>query len=90
MKMEDAQKIIDGESETGFMVGFEWIKGGMLHSDHFPDKRAGEALIGTESEAWLMAAEFAKKTRGKTANLYVIKSDFRPVENYRNKYIENR
>jgi hypothetical protein len=89
MKMQDAMKIINGEPR-GFMVSFEWKKGGILESDHFPDKHAGEPLIETEKEAWLLAAEFAKKMRDKVVNLYVIGRDFAPVDGYRDKYIENR
>ena len=91
MKMAEAEAIIKGEPITkGFMVSFEWKKGGMLHSDHFPDKHDGEPLIPTEKEAWLLASEFAKKMRGKVVNLYVIKDDFTPVDGYKEKYIENR
>lgn len=89
MKMDEAMKIIDGEPQ-GFMVSLEWKRGGMLHSDYFPDKHAGEQLIETEKEAWLLASEFAKKTRGKAVNLYVVDHTFSPVKNYRDKYIENR
>ena len=89
MKMKKAMEIIDGEKD-GFMVSLEWKKGGMLCSDHFPDKHAGEDLIPTEKEAWMLAAEFAKKTVGKAVNIYVTNADFTPVTGYREKYIENR
>ncbi len=89
MKMKNAMKVING-TPSGFMVSFEWKKGGLLRGDHFPDKHAGEELIKTEKEAWMLAAEFAKKTVGDTVNLYVIKSDFVPVKGYRTKYIANR
>jgi len=90
MKMAEAQTIIDGKKNNGFMVSFEWKKGGMLHSDYFPDKHSGEPLITTEKEAWMYASAFAKKMRGKVVNLYVIKSDFVPVDGYREKYLEHR
>lgn len=90
MKMAEAQAIIDGKNTGGFMVSFEWKEGGMLRSDYFPDKHGGETLISTEKEAWILAAEFARAMRGKVVNLYVIKSDFVPVDDYRKKYIENR
>lgn len=89
MKMSKAMEIIEGQ-KAGFMVSLEWKKGGMLYGDYFPDKHAGEELIATEKEAWMFAAEFAKKTVGKAVNIYVINADFTPVDGYRNKYIENR
>jgi hypothetical protein len=90
MKMEEALKIISEKDNDGFMVHFEWKRGGMLYSDYFPDKHADEPLIKTEKEAWMYAAEFAKKMQGKVVNVYVIKSDFVPVDGYCKKYIENR
>ena len=89
MKMYDAMKIIN-DVPSGFMVHFEWKKGGILEGDYFPDKHAGEELIETEKEAWLLAAEFAKRTRGKIVNVYVVGREFVPVAGYREKYIENR
>lgn len=89
MKMKEAMKIIEGHND-GFMVSFEWKRGGVLYSDHFPDKHAGEELVHPEKEAWLLAAEFAKKTVGKAVNIYVVKSNFVPVDGCREKYIENR
>jgi hypothetical protein len=90
MKMTEAQAIIDGKNNEGFMVHFEWKKGGMLYSDYFPDNHAGESLIKTEKEAWRLAVEFAKKMRGEVVNLYVVKSDYMPVAGYQAKCIENR
>ena len=88
MKMSEAQKIIDGP--PGFMVHLEWKKNGMLRSDYFPDKHAGEDLIKTETEAWILAGLFAEKTKGKAVNIYVIQSDFAPVPGHRQKLIKNR
>ena len=90
MRMAEAMKIIQGEEEGGYMVSFEWKEGGMLRSDHFPDKHAGEPLIPTEQEAWMLATEFARKMRGKVVNLYVLRANFSPVDGYRTRYIENR
>ena len=78
MKMEEAQEIINGE-DKGFMVHFDECGDGMLRSNYFPDKHAGEALIGTEDEAWELAASFANKTYGKMVNIYVIDHNFKPV-----------
>ena len=91
MKYYEALKIINEGLNPGFMVHFEWKKGGMLYSDYFPDKHAGEKLIESEEEAWELAKRFARKTVGKCVNIYVIKgSDFTPVDGYKNKEIENR
>ena len=42
MRYDEALKIINSGFNDGFMVSFEWVKGSMLHSDHFPDKHANE------------------------------------------------
>lgn len=89
MKFKEAMDIINKKENEGFMVGFEWVKGG-LRSDHFPDKRAGEDLIKTEVEAWDLAKQFAEKTYSKCVNIYVINANFSPVENYRDQLIINR
>ena len=91
MKMGEAMKIIDKEFESeGFMVYFEKCGDGMLRSDYFPDKHAGEPLIETEKEAWLLAKKFANRMKGKVVNLYVIDQTFHPVLGYRTHYIKNR
>lgn len=84
MKMADVETIINGK---GFMVCFEWKIGSILATDHFPENT--EPLIPTEEEAWKMAAKFAEKMRGKVVNVYVVKDDYTPVDNYREKLIEN-
>ena len=93
MKMKDAMDMIERnkkEKVEGFMVSFEWARKGMLHSDHFPDRHAGEELIKTEEEAWALAHEFAKGTFGNAVNIYVVGSDFVPVDGYEEKKIKNR
>lgn len=91
MKMRDALKMMAvGIKPKGYMVHFEWAEGGMLRSDHFPDKHAGEALIAGEEEAWVLAYAFAQKTTGKCVNIYVIQDDFTPVPNYAAQKITNR
>lgn len=90
MKYYEALKIINEDMNLGYMITFEWKKNGMLYSDHFPDKYAGEKLIETEEEAWVLARKFAEKTKGKIVNIYVIHKDFTPVKNYKDQYIENR
>ena len=89
MRMGEAIGIINME-RTGYMVHFERVEGSVLASDHFPDKHAGEPLIATEEEAWVLAAKFAAATYGKCVNLYVIGSDFRPVPRYAERMIVNR
>lgn len=88
MRMEAAMKIINKTPK--YMVSFEWKEGGMLRSDYFPDKHAGEALIATEEEAWILAQKFADKTKGDAVNIYVVGSDFTPVDNYEERFIKNR
>ena len=89
MKMQEAMDLINNKPK-GYMVSFEWIQGGILASDHFPDKHAGETLIPTEWEAWELAERFAKVTKGKTCNIYVTNERFGPVENYKVREIKNR
>ena len=91
MKYYEALKIINEGLNPGYMVHFEWKKGGMLHSDYFPEKSANEKLIESEEEAWDLARKFASKTVGKCLNIYVIRGDnFTPVSGYENKKIINR
>jgi hypothetical protein len=90
MKMKDALSLINEKRETGFMVCFDWIKGSILESDHFPDKHGGEKLIKTEEKAWELARNFAKATRGKTCDVYVIDENFEPVASYKTNIIKNR
>jgi len=79
--MQEALNIIETK-ESGFMVHFEKREGGMLSSDYFPDKHAGEELISTLNEAWELAERFAKATNDTYVNIYVIDHDFYPVEAY--------
>lgn len=92
MKMQEAMQIMeDAPKLGGFLVNFEKVAGGMLHSDYFPDVRAGEPPIPDEGEAWKMAAQFAAKTRLQCVNIYVVRADnFRPVSGYRERLIVNR
>jgi hypothetical protein len=89
MKMSEALKIINKKSE-GYMVSFEWLEGGMLRSDCFPDKHSGEKLINTEAKAWELAYKFALKMKGRAVNIYVTDSEFNPVLGYEPKMIINR
>ena len=90
MKIDEAMKIINDDKEEGYMVSFEWAGDGMLRSDHFPDKHAGEKLIETEEEAWELAAKFASRKRDRCVNIYITGADFHPVKGYRDRIILNR
>ncbi len=89
MKMQAVMDIINNKPE-GFMVSFEWCGDGMLKSDYFPDKHSGENLIPTEWDAWELADRFAKITKGKTCNLYVVDNPYTPVRDYKKRLILNR
>ena len=83
MKMSEALAIIvAGQKEKGFMVSFEKRERGILASNHFPDKHAGEELIETEEKAWELAEQFAKATDDTYVNIYVIDANFSPVKGY--------
>lgn len=95
MTLSKAQECIDGlQRSGGYAVSFEWIEGGMLRSDHFPDvhpRFGNEQGIPTEAQAWSMAREFAAAMKGKVCNVYVIRADnFVPVVGYRDRMIMNR
>lgn len=91
MKMSKALSIIaTGEMEPGFMVHFERREDGLLVTDYFPDKHAGEPLIATEEEAWELAQKFAAATVGRCVNVYVVRSSFAPVKDYLFRRIKNR
>jgi hypothetical protein len=81
MNFKEAIDIIE-KHERCFMVHFEVVEGGLLHSDYFPDKHAGERLIPTEIEAWELASRFAKATDDNYVNIYVIDDKFKPVNGY--------
>jgi hypothetical protein len=89
MKFEEALRIIN-HNPKGYMVNFEHVKHGLLLSDNFPDKHAGEELIATEEEAWALAKKFAAKTYNKCVNIYITDENFSPVPDYTIKMIKNR
>jgi hypothetical protein len=90
VKLSEAEAIINKREPGGFLVSFEHVQSGMLRSDHFPDVRAGEPAFRSEDAAWSIAKIFAANTRGRCVNIYVARSDFTPVEDYREKMIVNR
>ena len=87
--MQEAMDMINNKPK-GYMVHFEWCGDGMLRSDYFPDKHNGETLIQTEWEAWELVGKFARATKGKTCDLYVIDNTFSPVKDYERRKIINR
>ena len=89
MKMTEVWNLLYNKPK-GFMVSFEWCSDGFLRSDHFPDTRDGEKLIDSEHEAWELAERFARVTKGRACNLYVVDDNFKPVYNYRDRIIANR
>ena len=88
MKIQEVMDIINNKPK-GFMVDFKWCGDGFLRGDHFPDKHAGESLIPTEHEAWELADRFARATKGKTCDIYVVDSMFKPVKDYELRRIAN-
>lgn len=88
MKYREALDIIN--KKHGYMVEFDHAGDGFLRSDNFPDKHAGEPLIQTEEEAWMLARKFANNTFGKCVNIYVVDYKFIPVEGYLDRKINNR
>ena len=95
MKMEEALKIINSGGRAkpikpGFMVHFEKLDGLVATTDYFPDSRAGEELIPDEKAAWSIASDFARNTFNIYVNIYVVTSDFMPVDNYKERKIINR
>lgn len=86
MKNIEAMKIIDEHETrinepTGYMVSFERREHGVLRSNYFPDKHAGEPLIKTEEEAWELAERFDNATS--YVNIYVVDQRFVPVDGYK-------
>ena len=88
MKFQEALDIIN-KREKGYMVSFEVREGGLLRSDHFPDKEADELLIPTEEEAWRLAERFAKATGDDIVNIYIIDNTFSPVADYDKKKLKS-
>ena len=89
MKMQDALDIIHNKPK-GFMVHLEWDDGRFLRTDYFPNSlNSKEELIPTEWEAWELAERFAKATKGRTRNLYVVDASFNPVKGYEQRKILN-
>ena len=69
-------------SKGGYMVSFERREGSgnhLLASDHFPE-RSKEKLFADEEQAWEYARYFAEATVGKVVNVYVINSDYVPID----------
>lgn len=83
MKMSEAGAIMERRAVKRYMISFEKRGGGMLASDHFPDKHAGEPLIEGLEKAWELANKFAATAPPEYVNIYVVRGeDFAPVDGY--------
>lgn len=79
MRMNNAKSLI--MRATGYRVTFERREGGLLHSDHFPER--DEPAIADEEDAWKLAGAFADVDPSVYVNIYVISAfDWTPVEGY--------
>lgn len=82
MKLREFQDLLNKKSQ-GFMVSWELKEGCVLKGDYTPDKHAGEKLLPTEEYAWALARLMHEKVDlTKYFNIYVIDSDFKPVQGY--------
>lgn len=89
MTAKEAESIILGTNKKeGFRVAFEEVKGSRLLAGYFPEHN--EPPLKTEERAWELAKDFAKKTRGRFINIYVVDTYYCPVPDYRKNLIENR
>ena len=89
MLLEKAQEIIENNSER-YMVHFEASKRTSYVADYFPEKSENEPLFESEEVAWSYARQFAKVTKGTYFNIYVVKSDYKPVDNYKKEMLNVR
>jgi hypothetical protein len=81
MKLSDVKTAI--EAKHGYLVHFEKIEGSTLAADYFPEASSGEEPFETVEDAVAMGAEYAKATKGKTCNFYLVRSDnFKPVNGW--------
>lgn len=78
MKISEVMKAI--ENNHGYLVHFEHYGDGLLRGDYFPDIHGGEEPFETEDEAIAMGIKYAKATKGRTCNFYLVRGDnFTPV-----------
>lgn len=86
MKLKEALEIIN-KGEYGYIVGFSYFTnlsfGDMVGWDHFPEVFKGESPIQTETEAIELAEKFSGATRGRYFNIYVVDTNFIPIEGYK-------
>lgn len=86
MKLSKVRKTI--AANHGYLVHFEHIEGSILRSDYFPDVKGGEEPFETQEEAMAIGIDYAKVTKGKTCNFYLVRSDkFTPIGSWK---LENR
>ena len=86
MEMSQVEKAIS--ENYGYLVHFEHCGDGLLRSDYFPEVRLDEEPFKTREEAEMVGVKYAKATKGKTCNFYLIRSDsFTPVGGWK---LQNR
>ncbi len=79
MKILEAKRLM--QAAAGYRVSFEKREGGMLYSDHFPDR--DEPPIVTLDDAWRLAEDWAKVDPNTYVNVYVVNAlDWVPVDGY--------
>jgi len=90
MRLDEAKKAIyEGVKPRGYRVAFERVEGRILAGDHFPER--DEPPFKHEAEAWEWAEKFAKATKGRNVNLYVVDAEtWVPVPDYVSRKIDNR
>lgn len=71
----------------GFRVRFHWVLGTLVRGgDYFPEG-ADEPLIQDIDTAWVLAERFARASKGKTVDVYVVDAEGTPVADYRTRVL---
>ena len=73
MEISKVEKAI--AEDYGYLVHFEHCGNGLLRGDFFPEVRLGEEPFQTKEEAEMVGVKYAKATKGKTCNFYLVRSD---------------
>ncbi len=75
----------ENRAQVAFRVSFERREGGMLVSDHMPER--DEAAIGTLDEAWTCAERIDRSAPDTIVNIYVVDGLWRPAPGYRSRML---
>lgn len=89
MRMREAERIMTANNPKpkGFRVRFHWVLGKQVRGgDYFPEG-VDEPLIADIDTAWVLAERFAKASKGKTVDVYVVDSEGTPVADYRTRVL---